>query len=77
MTLIRDVAVQPDRVAIVVTHDPRVLEFGDRIISLEDGRVKNTETTGGLFRDFTRCANSMNVSLNRASINGKSKGAQS
>jgi putative ABC transport system ATP-binding protein len=39
MELIRQVAVQPDRLAVVVTHDARVLGFGDRIITLEDGRV--------------------------------------
>jgi putative ABC transport system ATP-binding protein len=39
MSLIRQVALQPDRVTIVVTHDQRVLSFADRIISLEDGRV--------------------------------------
>jgi len=39
MELIRQVAVQPDRVAVVVTHDPRVFDFADRIVTLEDGRV--------------------------------------
>jgi putative ABC transport system ATP-binding protein len=39
MELIRQVAVQSDRVAIVVTHDPRVFSYADRIITLEDGRV--------------------------------------
>jgi len=39
MELIRAVALQPDRVAVVVTHDARVFGFGDRIITLEDGRV--------------------------------------
>ncbi len=39
MELIRQVALQPDRVAVVVTHDARVFGFGDRIITLEDGRV--------------------------------------
>ena len=39
MHLIREMALQPDRVTIVVTHDARVFEFGDRIITLEDGRV--------------------------------------
>jgi putative ABC transport system ATP-binding protein len=39
MELIRREALLPDRVVIVVTHDPRVLSFGDRIITLEDGRV--------------------------------------
>jgi putative ABC transport system ATP-binding protein len=39
MTLIREVALQPDRVAVVVTHDQRVFGFADRIVTLEDGRV--------------------------------------
>ena len=39
MKLIRQVALQPDRVVVVVTHDPRVVNFGDRIITLEDGLV--------------------------------------
>jgi putative ABC transport system ATP-binding protein len=39
MELIRQVALQPDRVTVVVTHDARVFGFGDRIITLEDGRV--------------------------------------
>jgi putative ABC transport system ATP-binding protein len=43
MKLIREMAVQPDRVTVVVTHDPRVFGFGDRIITLEDGRVARDE----------------------------------
>lgn len=39
MTLIREVALQPDRVTVIVTHDQRVFDFGDRIVTLEDGRV--------------------------------------
>jgi putative ABC transport system ATP-binding protein len=39
MSLIRQVAFEPDRVTIVVTHDQRVLPFADRIIRLEDGCV--------------------------------------
>jgi putative ABC transport system ATP-binding protein len=43
MGLIRQVALQPDRVVIVVTHDPRVFDFGDRIVTLEDGLVVGAE----------------------------------
>ena len=43
MSLIRQVAVQPGRVAVVVTHDARVFDFGDRIVTLEDGRVVGEE----------------------------------
>jgi putative ABC transport system ATP-binding protein len=39
MKLIREMARRPDRVAVVVTHDPRVFDFGDRIVTLEDGKV--------------------------------------
>jgi putative ABC transport system ATP-binding protein len=44
MELIRRVAVQPDRAVIVVTHDSRVFGFGDRIVSMSDGRVEKVET---------------------------------
>jgi putative ABC transport system ATP-binding protein len=43
MELIRELALRPDRVAVVVTHDARVFDFGDRIITLEDGRVAGVE----------------------------------
>lgn len=39
MSLIRQLALSRNRVTVVVTHDPRVLGFADRIITLEDGRV--------------------------------------
>ncbi|MDX1963896.1 MAG: ABC transporter ATP-binding protein [Pirellulales bacterium] len=37
--LLRQVAVQPNRAVVVVTHDNRIFEFGDRIAHMEDGRV--------------------------------------
>jgi putative ABC transport system ATP-binding protein len=39
MELIKQVAVQPGRAVIVVTHDSRVFEFGDRIVEMSDGRI--------------------------------------
>jgi putative ABC transport system ATP-binding protein len=39
MELLRQVAVQPDRAVIVVTHDARVYAYGDRIIEMADGRI--------------------------------------
>lgn len=44
MQLLRSAAVQPGRAVIVVTHDPRVLEFADRIATMEDGRIVNVES---------------------------------
>ena len=39
MGLLRDIARAPGRATIVVTHDNRIFEFADRIISMSDGRV--------------------------------------
>ena len=39
MRLLRDVARHPDRALIVVTHDPRILGFADRIAHMDDGRI--------------------------------------
>ncbi|MFM8893743.1 MAG: ABC transporter ATP-binding protein [Planctomycetia bacterium] len=41
MELIADLAVQPGRAVIVVTHDSRVYSFADRIASMEDGRIES------------------------------------
>ncbi len=43
MRLIRNLAIQPDRAVVVVTHDSRVFEFGDRIAYMDDGRIERTE----------------------------------
>jgi putative ABC transport system ATP-binding protein len=43
MELISRIAVQPDRVVIVVTHDSRVYSFADRIAAMEDGRIVSVE----------------------------------
>jgi putative ABC transport system ATP-binding protein len=43
MELLRRVALQSDRAVIVVTHDNRVFEFGDRTITMSDGRVEKIE----------------------------------
>src|SRR5262249_7652239 len=41
--LIKQVAVQPGRAVIVVTHDNRVFGFGDRIVEMSDGRIERIE----------------------------------
>jgi putative ABC transport system ATP-binding protein len=43
MELLRRSALQPDRAVIVVTHDSRVYEFGDRIVEMSDGKVVRVE----------------------------------
>jgi len=39
MELLKQVAVEPDRSVIVVTHDARVVQYGDRTIEMADGRI--------------------------------------
>jgi putative ABC transport system ATP-binding protein len=47
MELIKDVAVQPGRAVLVVTHDSRVYGFGDRMVEMSDGRVGRVVEGGG------------------------------
>jgi putative ABC transport system ATP-binding protein len=39
MQLLREVARDPSRCCVVVTHDPRTYKFADRMSEMEDGRV--------------------------------------
>lgn len=41
--LLQRLAREHGRTVVMVTHDPRVLSFGDRIIHLEDGRILREE----------------------------------
>jgi putative ABC transport system ATP-binding protein len=44
MELFREVAVEPDRAVIIVTHDNRVLHYGQRIVYMTDGRIERIES---------------------------------
>jgi putative ABC transport system ATP-binding protein len=39
MALLREVALQPGRAIVVVTHDARIFRYADRIAEMDDGRV--------------------------------------
>jgi len=43
LDLVKRVAVQPDRAVIVVTHDNRIFDFGDRIVTMNDGRIESVK----------------------------------
>ena len=45
MEILRELAVQPSRAVLVVTHDNRIYKFADRIIRMEDGRVVGVDLT--------------------------------
>ncbi|XUM24167.1 ABC transporter ATP-binding protein [Bradyrhizobium oligotrophicum S58] len=46
MTLLADIAKDPSRAVLVVTHDPRILPFANRVIHIEDGRIVREESGG-------------------------------
>ena len=39
IALLRDLAVSHGRSVVIVTHDPRITAFADRVIRIEDGRI--------------------------------------
>jgi putative ABC transport system ATP-binding protein len=43
LEILSGLAKERDRAVVIVTHDPRVLEYCDRIIHIEDGRVGSEE----------------------------------
>ena len=43
MALLADVAKDSTRGVLVVTHDPRILRFADRVVRIEDGRLVGEE----------------------------------
>jgi putative ABC transport system ATP-binding protein len=43
MTILAQIAKDPFRGVLVVTHDPRIVPFADRIIHMEDGYIRNEE----------------------------------
>jgi len=46
MTLLAQIAKDPARGVLVVTHDPRILPFADRVVRIEDGRLVGEEQRG-------------------------------
>jgi putative ABC transport system ATP-binding protein len=46
MRLLAEIAAEPGRSVLVVTHDSRVLSFANRIIYIEDGRLVREENKG-------------------------------
>ena len=46
MSLLAEIAEDPKRGVLVVTHDPRILPFADRIVRIEDGRIVGEQQKG-------------------------------
>ena len=41
MELLKQLAIEPSRAVLAVTHDPRTVPFADRILHIEDGMIVN------------------------------------
>jgi putative ABC transport system ATP-binding protein len=46
MTILAQIAKDPSRGVLVVTHDPRAMPFANRIIHIEDGRISSEAARG-------------------------------
>jgi putative ABC transport system ATP-binding protein len=44
MTILASIAKDPNRGVLVVTHDPRLVPYADRIVHIEDGNIVSEET---------------------------------
>lgn len=55
MEMLQHAAVRSDRAVIVVTHDSRVFDFGDRIAYMNDGRITKTEVKTNQSRGVPVC----------------------
>jgi len=58
MGLLKQVAVKSDRTVIVVTHDSRVFQFGDRVLEMADGRIVDDSVSPRGFHGVGRQENS-------------------
>ena len=47
MTVLAEIAKDPARALFIVTHDPRIMLFADRILRIEDGRIVSDQRGGG------------------------------
>jgi putative ABC transport system ATP-binding protein len=44
MELLRQLATEQQRAVVVVTHDPRLERFADRVVRVEDGRIHSIDS---------------------------------
>lgn len=54
MTVLAEIARDRGRGVLVVTHDPRIVPFADRIVRIEDGRIIGDERGGTKRKDKAR-----------------------
>jgi putative ABC transport system ATP-binding protein len=50
MVVLAEIAKDPSRAMFIVTHDPRIMPFADRILRIEDGRIVDDQRGGNNVR---------------------------
>ena len=50
MTVLAELAKEPSRAMFIVTHDPRIMPFADRILRIEDRRIVDDQRGGANVR---------------------------
>ena len=63
MDLLADVATQPDRCVLVVTHDNRIFQYGQRVVTMEDGQIVDVSVNQNPIKP-----NMMSPNLNNQSV---------
>jgi putative ABC transport system ATP-binding protein len=48
MTVLAELAKDTSRAMFIVTHDPRIMPFADRILRIEDGRIVDDQRGGNV-----------------------------
>jgi putative ABC transport system ATP-binding protein len=61
MEMLRELAHRQGRAVVVVTHDNRVLEYGDRVVRIEDGRISSGSTEPAPLDDSSVTSNQPSV----------------
>jgi putative ABC transport system ATP-binding protein len=46
MKILAEISKEKERGVLIVTHDPRLLPFADRVVHIEDGRIVREERHG-------------------------------
>jgi putative ABC transport system ATP-binding protein len=44
--MLMKIAKEQERLVVVVSHDPRLVQFGNRIVTMQDGRIKEDVEVG-------------------------------
>jgi putative ABC transport system ATP-binding protein len=52
MTVLAKIAKDTARALFIVTHDPRIMPFADRILRIEDGRIVSDQRAGARTGDI-------------------------